>query len=460
MGHAAHFLRRLDRVSDAHVELALTLYRDELLLREVLSRASVPERAERLAISLEDPVEGPFIVVTREGRFVTCLGTGMRASNLPVVTRERLDLAASTVQRMREELARVRALVASGAEGQAALAFERMQQQGPRFAREDAEVLLRIMPLIEAQCCDALLGLLREAHPRADQLSRFRLDDPRRLSTEQQKRLFALGDSVWAIANLVGLVTPQALRRRAPGVPAEKLLHSVTYLTAQWGTSIHTARSLAFIARAGKTALAMLKGRAPSPILMMRMWRELAFGAIALKSTKLRAEAVKALTTGDPEQVPEGQPLEAMARIVGNQVARIIREPGAEAEFFQVSRRFAEMATEEEGAAVPEDVARSAWLLSPMTMHDSSAARALLVVALGLPSLVQAPAEALYLPSAWARRLVPERSVDEVAYWLRSYLEAYRVGRRSETITRAAPKAGRNDPCPCGSGKKSKRCCG
>jgi Preprotein translocase subunit SecA (ATPase, RNA helicase) len=29
-----------------------------------------------------------------------------------------------------------------------------------------------------------------------------------------------------------------------------------------------------------------------------------------------------------------------------------------------------------------------------------------------------------------------------------------------ETVRRAAPKVGRNDPCPCGSGKKYKNCCG
>lgn len=28
-----------------------------------------------------------------------------------------------------------------------------------------------------------------------------------------------------------------------------------------------------------------------------------------------------------------------------------------------------------------------------------------------------------------------------------------------EPITREAPKVGRNDPCPCGSGKKFKKCC-
>lgn len=27
------------------------------------------------------------------------------------------------------------------------------------------------------------------------------------------------------------------------------------------------------------------------------------------------------------------------------------------------------------------------------------------------------------------------------------------------TVRRAGPKVGRNDPCPCGSGKKHKKCC-
>ncbi len=32
--------------------------------------------------------------------------------------------------------------------------------------------------------------------------------------------------------------------------------------------------------------------------------------------------------------------------------------------------------------------------------------------------------------------------------------------RLDPSFIREAPKAGRNDPCPCGSGKKYKRCCG
>ena len=30
----------------------------------------------------------------------------------------------------------------------------------------------------------------------------------------------------------------------------------------------------------------------------------------------------------------------------------------------------------------------------------------------------------------------------------------------AHTVKREAPKIGRNDPCPCGSGKKYKKCCG
>ncbi|NLD18859.1 MAG: hypothetical protein GX663_01230 [Clostridiales bacterium] len=32
--------------------------------------------------------------------------------------------------------------------------------------------------------------------------------------------------------------------------------------------------------------------------------------------------------------------------------------------------------------------------------------------------------------------------------------------KKSKTVRRQSPKVGRNDPCPCGSGKKYKHCCG
>ena len=39
-------------------------------------------------------------------------------------------------------------------------------------------------------------------------------------------------------------------------------------------------------------------------------------------------------------------------------------------------------------------------------------------------------------------------------------MRAQGEGAKPVTIRREAPKVGRNDPCPCGSGKKYKQCCG
>lgn len=38
--------------------------------------------------------------------------------------------------------------------------------------------------------------------------------------------------------------------------------------------------------------------------------------------------------------------------------------------------------------------------------------------------------------------------------------ELYKQERNSGTVKRSEKKIGRNDPCPCGSGKKYKQCCG
>jgi len=38
--------------------------------------------------------------------------------------------------------------------------------------------------------------------------------------------------------------------------------------------------------------------------------------------------------------------------------------------------------------------------------------------------------------------------------------EASQAGKQDRTIRRDYPKVGRNDPCPCGSGKKYKKCHG
>ena len=49
-----------------------------------------------------------------------------------------------------------------------------------------------------------------------------------------------------------------------------------------------------------------------------------------------------------------------------------------------------------------------------------------------------------------------------VKKWMQKHPEVLQGGEtvKVETVRRDAPKVGRNDPCPCGSGRKYKKCCG
>ncbi len=63
-------------------------------------------------------------------------------------------------------------------------------------------------------------------------------------------------------------------------------------------------------------------------------------------------------------------------------------------------------------------------------------------------NMLAVPAEWLYTLPEWDGILSAERRE-----------EIYKKFRNRNTVVKG-PKVGRNDPCPCGSGKKYKKCCG
>jgi hypothetical protein len=73
------------------------------------------------------------------------------------------------------------------------------------------------------------------------------------------------------------------------------------------------------------------------------------------------------------------------------------------------------------------------------------------------------------LPWAMARRprdlypteqLAPALTAPPPTEWLHEHTLLCQAQLRPDPIVRTAPKVGRNEPCPCGSGKKFKKCCG
>ncbi|MBR1877076.1 MAG: SEC-C domain-containing protein [Lachnospiraceae bacterium] len=64
-------------------------------------------------------------------------------------------------------------------------------------------------------------------------------------------------------------------------------------------------------------------------------------------------------------------------------------------------------------------------------------------------NMVEAKADWLYGLPEWNEIFTEEKRE-----------ELYKEQKRSHTYVREGAKIGRNDPCPCGSGKKYKNCCG
>ena len=64
-------------------------------------------------------------------------------------------------------------------------------------------------------------------------------------------------------------------------------------------------------------------------------------------------------------------------------------------------------------------------------------------------NMLKADADYLYSLEQW-EDILGEEKMAQIA---KEY-------KQSRTVRRATPKIGRNDPCPCGSGKKYKHCCG
>lgn len=64
-------------------------------------------------------------------------------------------------------------------------------------------------------------------------------------------------------------------------------------------------------------------------------------------------------------------------------------------------------------------------------------------------NMVACKADWLYNLPEWDELLTPEKRE-----------ELYKSQKMSKTVVNAERKVGRNEPCPCGSGKKYKNCCG
>ena len=107
---------------------------------------------------------------------------------------------------------------------------------------------------------------------------------------------------------------------------------------------------------------------------------------------------------------------------------------------------------------IDEEIVRYLWRLMPVISEDGdgvppSPRRA----AAAAPMTLSGPSAAAAVAVRRDSRTAARRSGRRRAAAARAHR---RRRRRCETVRRDEPKVGRNDPCPCGSGKKYKKCHG
>jgi len=86
-------------------------------------------------------------------------------------------------------------------------------------------------------------------------------------------------------------------------------------------------------------------------------------------------------------------------------------------------------------------------------VYEHGSPQAMVATMMQSAALAQNPAERFYFPAELVPRLAPRYSPESALLLARS------IGGEAAPV-RAAERVGRNDPCPCKSGRKYKKCCG
>jgi hypothetical protein len=459
LGHDVHFLERLpQRVSPAQMDYALALYRDAELVRLVLEDPRVPADAARVAVALSPAGAGPYVVLERPGRFVTCLADGMR-HDLPIIPRERVQAHEHRRDTLEERLAIAKQLAG---DAKPVKVVSRADEKAHLLSREE---------FLAASAWSPVLGLefLRSSYTAGgiavDALTAYahEWNKPRPGTDELMRITWRM---TWSSAH-------HLLLSGLDGVPSEvpkdvRISRLYGWLPFRLGYLGTIARALWTYARAGRELLPQLKhdldGAHATPAMIDLT--SCALAAIALRSGKLatearralhrlpgaigskaRADYARALVALLEKHLADPGPLRGIARAIGaDLILKRARHDGPD------DRPLPWTSPDE----VPEDIALPFLLHEPLLLNSVGGHGGLHGVLFGLVAwLAGVPAEALYLPAEWVDRLCydygPLFVVQQATYW---------HGQRQRAPVRVEPKPERNAPCTCGSGRKYKKCCG
>ena len=162
-----------------------------------------------------------------------------------------------------------------------------------------------------------------------------------------------------------------------------------------------------------------------------------------------------ALGDGDEERVPASPELLGLLERFRRDTAAALADGTLELLLYTLRRGRPDYETWCQGFLLGVDVSPTDWY----DAGDPEDIDELLFPVHVLADALSDDERATYTPAAW-RKLVldAEARFDDIILRLRDYWAIVRAP--PATVRHASPKVGRNDPCPCGSGRKHKQCCG
>lgn len=455
--HAIHFLDRLQRVHADDAELALTLYHDADLLRAVLDAAALPSSAERVAIALSDDRDAASVVVTRTGRFVTCLGYGMRVGQgTSVISRKRLDAVTSKVERMRERIAAVRRAKEQGDSSTLQTLLNRLRTSPLTLAQEDVATLRRFQPLIGSDCARELRDVVDQLRSVRPVLARFPID---LFWQGELADVAMLHDRASRIASHLAVITdPEAIDEELSGLGRGEPWWTLAATVFESGTYDAASRALWLLGQHPDAVLPWMTSGAPSS-MHIALLRELGLATVTLASPAHRVRASQshahgvAASQGHSNLDRYSRAIHRFAVAVGQMASSVTERPEAFARVASIAG--GQVLEQLERAEAMSDEEATAALASQPDTWTSLDDDALTTLAALVPVSSLGDPEALYLPERFARL----RSRPHLALALESLAQF--AGPCSPVVRPVQEtKVGRNESCPCGSGRKYKRCCG
>lgn len=476
MGHSHHFLSRLDRVSLPQVELALSLYRDADLLRYVLERARLPEGAGRVAIALEESERSPHIIVTREGRFVTCLGEGMAVDDVPILTRSRLDAIAArgTDLRARLEACKTR----TGGRGGAGQLLKRVHEAGDELSREEIVDVSALQPLYALEMMKFVLAAHEDLLVSREVLLRH-LRRSERLKPALHSAARAYWNAFWSLGHFSVLAATDGknvLQHIPAGGPATSTTAASTlsWCCVRQGIGAIALKGAWAAGRIGKVLLPEYKRLfRDAGSLLTTVNACLGLLAIGARHSGTRAEIRKLMAAGPDidEETKRGAGVHRIAELAAA-VGEACDVEELRPELFDEQRimgatacvavtrhlprgsPFAFAAVDD----VPADLAMAMAVNIPLPFIGHDAISDVLITMFGLmPWAARSAPEALYLPRDFIRATAKPWTPEATCRLVNAH--------RTSTAATSGPRPGapaapvRQGPCPCGSGKKFKRCC-